>query len=189
MQLDSASDAQLREWEATLANEYAAFKAAGLNLDLTRGKPSADQLNLSNALDGILGGNFKDEDSTDVRNYGGLDGSATPNQTVTFGPSWGPYDLSPDGALPEVSFTQHETITVWEENCCLAYADMGRLMCAERAQFIATLPNGNVRYHTYERMRGPLSVLVRLQFGKKIIAGFTANGAALKRRAENVAKQ
>ncbi|HSB97462.1 MAG TPA: aminotransferase class I/II-fold pyridoxal phosphate-dependent enzyme [Spongiibacteraceae bacterium] len=77
MQLESASAAQLREWEATFAQEYAAFKAAGLNLDLTRGKPSADQLNLSNALDGILGGNYKDEDGTDVRNYGGLDGIAS----------------------------------------------------------------------------------------------------------------
>lgn len=77
MQLESASAAQLREWEATLAKEYEAFKAAGLNLDLTRGKPSADQLNLSNALDGILAGNYKDEDGTDVRNYGGLDGIAS----------------------------------------------------------------------------------------------------------------
>jgi hypothetical protein len=77
VQLESASAAQLREWEATLAKEYEAFQAAGLNLDLTRGKPSADQLNLSNALDGILAGNFKDEDGTDVRNYGGLDGIAS----------------------------------------------------------------------------------------------------------------
>jgi aspartate/methionine/tyrosine aminotransferase len=77
VQLESASAAQLREWEATLAKEYEAFKAAGLNLDLTRGKPSADQLNLSNALDGILAGNYKDADGTDVRNYGGLDGIAS----------------------------------------------------------------------------------------------------------------
>ena len=75
--LERASIAQLREWETALSQEYAAFKAAGLNLDLTRGKPSADQLNLSNALDGILGGNFKDDDGTDVRNYGGLDGIAS----------------------------------------------------------------------------------------------------------------
>lgn len=77
MQLESASIAQLREWETSLNQEYAAFKAAGLNLDLTRGKPSADQLSLSNALDGILAGNYKDEDGTDVRNYGGLEGIAS----------------------------------------------------------------------------------------------------------------
>jgi aspartate/methionine/tyrosine aminotransferase len=72
--LSTATIDQLREWEAALDNEYTAFQAAGLNLDLTRGKPSADQLSLSDALDGILAGNFKDDDGTDVRNYGGLDG-------------------------------------------------------------------------------------------------------------------
>lgn len=77
MDLERASIDQLRAWETALTQEYAAFKAAGLNLDLTRGKPSADQLSLSNAIDGILGGNFKDDDGTDVRNYGGLDGIAS----------------------------------------------------------------------------------------------------------------
>lgn len=77
MDLERASLPQLREWETALTQDYAAFKAAGLNLDLTRGKPSADQLSLSNALDGILAGSFKDEDGTDVRNYGGLDGIAS----------------------------------------------------------------------------------------------------------------
>ncbi|HEY3698007.1 MAG TPA: aminotransferase class I/II-fold pyridoxal phosphate-dependent enzyme [Spongiibacteraceae bacterium] len=77
MDLERASIVQLREWQTLLTQEYAAIKAVGLNLDLTRGKPSADQLNLSNALDGILGGDFKDTDGTDVRNYGGLDGIAS----------------------------------------------------------------------------------------------------------------
>lgn len=77
MDLQRASIDQLRAWETELTQQYAAFKAAGLNLDLTRGKPSADQLSLSNAIEGILAGNFKDEDGTDVRNYGGLDGIAS----------------------------------------------------------------------------------------------------------------
>lgn len=77
MDLERASLPQLREWEIALTQDYTAFKAAGLNLDLTRGKPSADQLTLSNAIEGILGGNFKDEDGTDVRNYGGLEGIAS----------------------------------------------------------------------------------------------------------------
>ena len=75
--LQRASIDQLRAWETELAQEYAAFKAAGLNLDLTRGKPSADQLSLSDTIDGILGGDYKDADGTDVRNYGGLDGIAS----------------------------------------------------------------------------------------------------------------
>ncbi len=74
MQLHQSSVAELQQWESELAREYAAHQAANLNLDLTRGKPSAEQLSLSDALDGILGGNFKDEDGNDVRNYGTLEG-------------------------------------------------------------------------------------------------------------------
>ena len=48
------------------------LRAEGLALDLTRGKPAADQLALSNALDGILHGDFRLKDGTDARNYGGL---------------------------------------------------------------------------------------------------------------------
>ena len=38
-------------------------------IDLTRGKPSPEQLNLSEELDGILDGNFI-QDGIDIRNYG-----------------------------------------------------------------------------------------------------------------------
>jgi DNA-binding transcriptional MocR family regulator len=72
--LQQATPAQLRDWEVDLAKQYDAFKAANLKLDLTRGKPSADQLNLSNTLDGSLNGNYIAPDKTDTRNYGGLDG-------------------------------------------------------------------------------------------------------------------
>jgi len=42
-------------------------------IDLTRGKPSPEQLNLSEKLDGILDGNFI-QDGIDVRNYGEIKG-------------------------------------------------------------------------------------------------------------------
>ncbi|MBR9908923.1 MAG: aminotransferase class I/II-fold pyridoxal phosphate-dependent enzyme [Gammaproteobacteria bacterium] len=74
MQLDQATPVQLREWEAALASEYQSLQQQSLNLDLTRGKPSTQQLTLSDALDGILAGNYKAADGTDVRNYGGLNG-------------------------------------------------------------------------------------------------------------------
>ena len=57
-----------------LEARYLALKGANLALDLTRGKPAADQLDLSNALDGILEGDYAGEDGTDVRNYGNLRG-------------------------------------------------------------------------------------------------------------------
>ena len=74
MQLDQATPQQLREWESSLTAQYVSLQEQALNLDLTRGKPSTEQLNLSDALDGILAGNYLSEDGTDTRNYGGLDG-------------------------------------------------------------------------------------------------------------------
>lgn len=117
-----------------------------------------------------------------------LDSMAEPNHTVTFGPSWGPYDLGEGEPLPGPDFTQHETITVWEENCCLAYAVISDDLNAERVQHISTLENGKTRYHTYERMSGPDSPSTVQEAGSKIVAGFTANGMALKKRAEDFAK-
>nr|WP_234806005.1 aminotransferase class I/II-fold pyridoxal phosphate-dependent enzyme [Mycolicibacterium insubricum] len=54
---------------------YADLQAKKLSLDLTRGKPSPEQLDLSDALLGLPGpGDFRDADGTDTRNYGGLHG-------------------------------------------------------------------------------------------------------------------
>ncbi|WP_041522463.1 aminotransferase class I/II-fold pyridoxal phosphate-dependent enzyme [Gilvimarinus agarilyticus] len=74
MQLDQATVEQLREWEAELAGQYQAIVAKQLNLDVTRGKPSAEQLSLSDTLDGVLEGQYITDNGTDTRNYGGIDG-------------------------------------------------------------------------------------------------------------------
>jgi DNA-binding transcriptional MocR family regulator len=52
---------------------YAALKARGLSLDLTRGKPAAAQLDLSDELLRLPRG-FTDASGVDTRNYGGLEG-------------------------------------------------------------------------------------------------------------------
>jgi len=58
-----------------LQARYDAFKARGLKLDLTRGKPSPAQLELSGALLSLPGTtDYLAEDGTDCRNYGGLQG-------------------------------------------------------------------------------------------------------------------
>lgn len=56
------------------SRRYEKFKNQGLTLNLERGKPGNDQIQLSNALDGILRENFFSEDGSDTRNYGGLRG-------------------------------------------------------------------------------------------------------------------
>jgi len=54
---------------------YADLQAKKLSLDLTRGKPSSQQLDLSNALLRLPGdSDYRDEDGTDTRNYGGQHG-------------------------------------------------------------------------------------------------------------------
>jgi DNA-binding transcriptional MocR family regulator len=63
--------AQLSQYEA----RYAAIKQKGLKLDMTRGKPSNEQLDLANGLVTALSAtDYKSADGTDTRNYGGLDG-------------------------------------------------------------------------------------------------------------------
>lgn len=55
--------------------KYEELKGRNLKLDLTRGKPSVEQLDFSNALLSLPGeGNYKAADGTDCRNYGGLTG-------------------------------------------------------------------------------------------------------------------
>ena len=57
-----------------LNSQYEAIQAQRLNLDLTRGKPASEQLDLSDAIDGVLNGDYRCEDGTDARNYGNLRG-------------------------------------------------------------------------------------------------------------------
>ena len=69
-----ASTEELERRERALDERYRGLRASNLKLDLTRGKPGTDQLGLSDALDGILAGDYATADGTDTRNYGGLRG-------------------------------------------------------------------------------------------------------------------
>ena len=67
------------EWKAEYAEvtrEYEELKARGLNLNMARGKPSQEQLNLSMGMMDVLSSDsdLTCEDGTDCRNYGVLDG-------------------------------------------------------------------------------------------------------------------
>ncbi len=76
LNIDQYDPAMLMTLEQELAARHATLQASGLALDLTRGKPSSEQLDLADALDGVLQGNYRDASGTDLRNYGGLDGIA-----------------------------------------------------------------------------------------------------------------
>lgn len=68
---DMAAD-DLAGLVTSLRDEYEQLKGKGLKLDLTRGKPSAEQLDLANAL--LTLPSQTTADGVDVRNYGGLAG-------------------------------------------------------------------------------------------------------------------
>ena len=58
-----------------LRQQHADLVALGLKLDLTRGKPAPEQLDLSNQMLSLPGdGDYRGADGTDLRNYGGPDG-------------------------------------------------------------------------------------------------------------------
>lgn len=67
---------ELTALEEKLQREYDAFKERGLKLDMSRGKPSKEQLDLSMGMMDVLssGVNLAGEEGVDCRNYGVLDG-------------------------------------------------------------------------------------------------------------------
>lgn len=72
--LKMSKDELQAQYNVVLA-EYNDIKAKGLNIDMSRGKPGSDQLDISNGmLEVFKDGNFKTEAGFDVRNYGLLQG-------------------------------------------------------------------------------------------------------------------
>lgn len=68
--------AQLAQEVQVLREQYEVYKNKGLKLDLSRGKPDGDQLDLAMPMFGILKDqqDFLDETGFDCRNYGVLEG-------------------------------------------------------------------------------------------------------------------
>jgi DNA-binding transcriptional MocR family regulator len=65
-------DKELKELREGLLKKYEDFKDKKLKYDMSRGKPSREQLDLSMEMLDIK--DYKTADGTDCRNYGGLDG-------------------------------------------------------------------------------------------------------------------
>ncbi len=80
MQINGLSKSELEALKEELKAKHEAFKSSGLKLDMSRGKPSPKQLDLSNDL--LTGfGSYTSQDGLDARNYGVLDGL---NETKEF---------------------------------------------------------------------------------------------------------
>lgn len=76
MLLQKMNKNELENFKKDILAEYKAFQARGLKLDMSRGKPGADQLDLSMPMLDVLNGSSSvlAADGTDCRNYGLLDG-------------------------------------------------------------------------------------------------------------------
>lgn len=99
MQYNDMSKEELLALKESLNKEYAEAKSKGLALDMSRGKPSAKQLDVSlGLLDTInSSSDLKSLDGTDCRNYGVLDGipeakklmadmmGTTPDHVIVYG--------------------------------------------------------------------------------------------------------
>jgi DNA-binding transcriptional MocR family regulator len=72
--IDALTPDELAAEHERLSATYAELVAKGLSLDLTRGKPAPEQLDLSNALLALPGDSYRDGNGLDTRNYGGLTG-------------------------------------------------------------------------------------------------------------------
>jgi hypothetical protein len=96
---------------------YEELKAHPVALDLTRGKPCAEQLDLSNDLLTILERtDYRSADGTDCRNYGGLDG--LPEARALFG---------------ELLDVKADQVIIGEARACPSCTRASRTLFARRA--------------------------------------------------------
>ena len=116
MKLTEMSAEELAAFKAEVQKEYDDFKAQGLSLNMARGKPSAEQLDLTEGLLTAVKSNEDcfAEDGTDCRNYGGLDG--LPEAKALFAPMLG---VTPD----ELIICGNSSLNIMYDTCLLYTSD------------------------------------------------------------------
>ncbi|MBW2142569.1 MAG: aminotransferase class I/II-fold pyridoxal phosphate-dependent enzyme [Deltaproteobacteria bacterium] len=73
--INELNSQELEKYKSKLTERYQNFQSRKLAVDMTRGKPCPEQLDLSlDMLSCVNAQDYKGEDGTDYRNYGGLDG-------------------------------------------------------------------------------------------------------------------
>lgn len=87
--LNNSSKEQLTARVNELENQYQEYKARGLKLDMSRGKPGPEQLDLTMAMLDCVSSRegYRAADGTDTRNYGLVDG--LPEMKALFGDIFG----------------------------------------------------------------------------------------------------
>ena len=131
----------------TARSDYEALLAKKLSLDLTRGKPSARQLDLSAELLSLPGDRYTSADGTDCRNYGGAEGLLELRQIFAG------FLQVPAGQLLAVGNSSLELM-----HDCLVHALLGTLPGAarrwadeERVAFLCPVPGYDRHFALCER--------------------------------------
>jgi DNA-binding transcriptional MocR family regulator len=76
-EFQKCSPQKLRKFREQLQQQYDEFKSRNITLDMTRGKPCTEQLDLAMGLfDAVDRTRYAADNGSDCRNYGGLDGIA-----------------------------------------------------------------------------------------------------------------
>lgn len=74
-ELEKMNNSELQNYYSALSRSYEEVQAQKLKLDMSRGKPCTQQLDLSAGLmDCLSSTDYTDASGTDCRNYGGMDG-------------------------------------------------------------------------------------------------------------------
>ncbi|MFD0962445.1 aminotransferase class I/II-fold pyridoxal phosphate-dependent enzyme [Pseudofulvibacter geojedonensis] len=120
-----------------LQTQFEAFKAKKLSLDMSRGKPSAAQLDLSNELlDTVTSNDYLSSTGAETRNYGGLDGLPATKQLFK--------DFLEVSSVEEVVIGGNASLTIMHDiisrgithGMCDSYQPWGK----EKIKFICPVP-------------------------------------------------
>ncbi len=104
---------ELQQEKAKVTEAYEKFKAMGLKLDMSRGKPAPIQLDLSeDMLLHCLDGEFVSENGIDCRNYGVLDGIYEAKRLF----------------MPMLGVGRYELIVGGNSSLCMMYDSIARAM-------------------------------------------------------------
>ena len=153
LELDSD---QLKELADRTRTQYEELKTKGLKLDLTRGKPSAEQLDIANELLALPGeDNYTDKNGADLRNYGNGEGIADIREL------WGELlGINPAQLLAADSSSLNIQFDLISWSCAFGNNDSKQPWFAdEKRKWICPVP-GYDRHHTISEQFGFENVTV-----------------------------
>lgn len=111
----SMSTDELLELKSELEKKYQQFKSQNLSLDMSRGKPNTEQLNISMGMMDVLSSkaDLKCKEGIDCRNYGVLDGIMAAKELIA-----DMLDVTPD----EVIIYGNSSLNIMYDTISRAYA-------------------------------------------------------------------